>query len=146
MGGLLIERRIAGSETTATTLATVTCYLLKNPDMLRKLQEEVRSSFSSFDQININSAARLKYVQAVCLEALRVFPPLPLGLPRVVPKDGEVVDGHFVDGGVSLDDRLAGSNSLIIESHSTLSARTLSQRQCPQPTSKTRGPLIQAAG
>lgn len=48
--------------------------------------------------ISVNS---LRYLHAVCLEALRIFPPLPLGLPRQVPTSGAQIDGVFVPGGVS---------------------------------------------
>jgi len=33
---------------------------------------------------------------------LRIYPPIPFGMPRIVPKDGDTVDGMFVPGGVSL--------------------------------------------
>ncbi len=80
-GSLLTYISIAGSETTATTLATVTWYLLHNPRILEKLQHEVRDTFKSYGSINAQSAAGLPYLHAVCLEALRIYPPLPLGLP-----------------------------------------------------------------
>lgn len=73
--------RIAGSETTATTLAVVSYFLSQNPPLLKKLQAEVRGAFKYYNEINGTSTAGLKYLHAVCLEALRVFPPLPLALP-----------------------------------------------------------------
>lgn len=69
--------------------------------MLRKLQEEIRTAFQAYDEINSSTTANLRYLHAVCLEALRIFPPLPLGLPRVVPVGGDTIDGHFVPEGVS---------------------------------------------
>ena len=32
---------------------------------------------------------------------MRIFPPLPFALPRVVPAGGDTVDGHFLPEGVS---------------------------------------------
>lgn len=93
--------RIAGSETTATTLTVVLYYLCCNSAVLLKVRKEISENFSSYEEISAASAARLRYLHAVCLEALRIFPPLPLGLPRVVPKGGAIVDGNFVPGGVS---------------------------------------------
>ncbi|KAF2969677.1 hypothetical protein GQX73_g3914 [Xylaria multiplex] len=90
---------IAGSETTATALATMTYYLLRNPEIMSKLQAEIRSSFRSYDEINGKSTQRLRYLKAVTLEAMRVYPPLPFALPRVVPPSGESVDGHYLPGG-----------------------------------------------
>lgn len=92
---------IAGSETTATTLASLTYYLLKQPDLMEKLKSEVRLAFSHFDEIDAATAVPLKYLKALCLEAMRVYPPLPLAVPRIVPKGGATVDGHFIPGGVS---------------------------------------------
>ncbi|KAI9879763.1 MAG: hypothetical protein M1830_007205 [Pleopsidium flavum] len=90
---------IAGSETTATVLSAITYYLLRTPDVMQKLQNEVRSAFKSYDDINAMSTAPLKYLQAVLLEGMRIYPPLPIGLPRVVPPGGDTVDGHFIPGG-----------------------------------------------
>lgn len=56
---------IAGTETTATALSGVTYYLLKNPDYLKKVTHEIRENHSSFDDITMESVARLKYLHAV---------------------------------------------------------------------------------
>ncbi|KAJ3453469.1 hypothetical protein MRS44_017716 [Fusarium solani] len=92
-----------GSETTATFLAGVTCYLLTTPTALEKLQREVRSSFSSKDEIDGDSTKKLPYLHAVVEEGLRLFPPVPLGLPRTCP--GAKVGGYDVPPGteVSVD-------------------------------------------
>ncbi|KAJ0312158.1 hypothetical protein COL516b_001229 [Colletotrichum fioriniae] len=91
---------IAGSETTATTLSCMTYYLLKNPEILARLQDEVRSAFVSYEDITAATATPLKYLRAVAQEAMRVYPPLPFALPRVVPNGGCTVDGHFLPGGL----------------------------------------------
>lgn len=70
--------------------------------MLVKLQEEIRTAFRSYDEINAISTIPLSYLQAVALEGMRMYPPLPLGLPRVVPAGGDTVDGYFLPGGVRL--------------------------------------------
>lgn len=93
---------MAGSETTATALACITYYLQKNPDILHTLQQEIRTSFESYEQINDASTTPLEYLKAVILEGMRMYPPLPFPLPRVVPSEGGIVDGHFVPGGVSV--------------------------------------------
>ena len=88
---------VAGSETTATTLSGVTYYLGRTPHAYAKLSEEVRSAFQSYEAINGRSTESLPYLKAVIEEGLRIFPPVPIGLPRVSP--GEFVDGHFVPQG-----------------------------------------------
>ena len=93
---------IAGSETTATTLSVVMDYVCRDARISNLLVNEIRTNFTSFEEINSTSTAILKYLHAVCQEALRIFPPLPLGLPRVVPKGGDTVDGHFIPEDVGL--------------------------------------------
>ncbi|KAH6951099.1 cytochrome P450 [Ilyonectria sp. MPI-CAGE-AT-0026] len=96
---LLLE----GSETMATFLAGVTYFLLTTPAALKKLQHEVRSSFSSADEMDGDSTKKLPYLHAVVEEGLRLFPPVPLGLPRVCL--GATIDGYYVPSGteVSVD-------------------------------------------
>ncbi|KAI1325887.1 benzoate 4-monooxygenase cytochrome P450 [Xylariaceae sp. FL0255] len=87
---------IAGSETTATALATITYYLQRTPIVFEKLREEITANFKSYDEIDGRSTQRLKYLKAVILEGMRIYPPLPFALPRVVPPGGDTVDGHFL--------------------------------------------------
>lgn len=92
--------RIAGSETTATTLSSIVYHILRDPVILRKLQAEIHNAFESYDDITIASASHLKYLHAVALEAMRLYPPVPTSAPRIVPAGGDTVDGHFVPAGV----------------------------------------------
>ena len=93
---------LAGSETTSTALSCITFYILQDPRIMKKLQAEIRSSFKFYGEINAQSTAPLKYLHAVALEGLRMYPPLPFALPRVVPDGGDTVDGRYVPGGVLL--------------------------------------------
>lgn len=88
---------LAGSETTATSLSGLTWHLLKNPQCLSKLNEEVRGAFSSLDEITGDATAALPYLHACIEEGLRIFPPVALNLPRDCP--GAVIDGHYVPEG-----------------------------------------------
>ncbi|KIA75347.1 hypothetical protein HK57_00200 [Aspergillus ustus] len=87
---------IGGSETTATLLSGVTYLLLRNPHAYEKLTEEVRTVFQNEDEINLVSVSQLPYMQACLDEALRVYPPIANGLPRVCPPGGATVMGEFV--------------------------------------------------
>lgn len=89
---------IAGSDTTATALTTITYFLAKHPQQLERLQQEVRGAFSSADEMNDSKLQSLPYLAAVIEEGLRMFPPTAFGLPRISP--GATVDGHFVPAGV----------------------------------------------
>lgn len=93
---------IAGSETTATLLSGVTYLLTTNPEALRKLTEEVRSAFQTEEEIDFTSVSSLQYMLACLDEALRIYPPAPLGLPRQTPKGGATIAGHYVPEDVSI--------------------------------------------
>ncbi|KAF2967357.1 hypothetical protein GQX73_g6227 [Xylaria multiplex] len=88
---------IAGSETTATSLSGITWFLLKHPDCMAKLQEEVRGTFTSVDDITGDSTVNLPYLHGVIEESLRLFPPVPFSLPRYSP--GAEIDGHYIPEG-----------------------------------------------
>lgn len=90
---------VAGSETTATLLSGCTFQLLKNPDVLQKLVTEVRTTFKTESDINLVSVNGLKYMLAVLEESFRMYPPVPAGLPRVLPEEGDFVDGKWLPGG-----------------------------------------------
>jgi cytochrome P450 len=93
---------IAGSETTATLLCGVTYLLLSNPEILKKLAHEVRSGFASEDEITMTSVSKLSYMLACLDEAMRVYPPIPSVLPRIVPKGGTTIVDCFVAENVSV--------------------------------------------
>ncbi|THC90396.1 hypothetical protein EYZ11_010137 [Aspergillus tanneri] len=90
---------IAGSETTATALACMTYYILRNPAIMDRLKTEIRTAFSQYEEINATSTNSLTYLRAVAQEAMRIFPPLPFALPRIVPAGGSTVEGHYLPAG-----------------------------------------------
>ncbi|KAK5662523.1 hypothetical protein OQA88_8435 [Cercophora sp. LCS_1] len=90
---------IGGSETTATLLSGVTYLLCKNREKLDKLTREIRGAFKSEDEIGFQSVSALPYLLACLDEGLRMYPPVPAGLPRITPKGGAVVSGNFVPEG-----------------------------------------------
>lgn len=93
---------LAGSETVATALSGMLYYLLEEPSCLARLTDEIRSSFKSEKEININSAAPLRYLNAVLEESMRLYPPVPAALPRMVPEPGQIICDRFVPAGVSV--------------------------------------------
>ncbi|KAI0197502.1 cytochrome P450 [Astrocystis sublimbata] len=93
---------VAGSDTTATTVASLIYYLLKNPASMARLTDEIRSTFRRYEDINYVSTAPLPYLRATLLEVMRVYPPVPMGLPREVPAGGDTVDGVYLPGGTTV--------------------------------------------
>lgn len=93
---------VAGSETTATALTGGTYFLLKNPNVLKKLQEEVRGAFSKPEDMSITSLARLPYLTLVLRETMRIYPPAPGTFTRKTGSVGEMISGHWVPPNVRL--------------------------------------------
>lgn len=90
---------LAGSETTATLLSGCTFYLLKNPAVYAKLTHEIFAAFTDEAEISIDSTNRLSYLKAVLEESLRIYPPVPSALSRVVAPPGDTISGYFIPGG-----------------------------------------------
>jgi len=93
---------VAGSETTATALSGTTYLLLKNPEAMKKLVQEIRGRFKSASEITIDEVNKLEYLIAALSEGLRYYPPVPTGFPRAVPQGGDNLSGHYVPEGVSI--------------------------------------------
>ena len=92
---------LAGTETTSTQLSGVTYQLLKKPEAMARLVAEVREAFPTKEDITMVALARLEFLNACLEEGLRIYPPVPVGLPRITPMQGAVVCGKEVPGGVS---------------------------------------------
>jgi cytochrome P450 len=90
----------AGAETTATLLFGAIYHLIQNPRVMQLLTEEIRGALAAEGEICIMTASRLKYMLTVLDESLRLYPPVPTGLP-LVPEEGDVIYGKFVPAGVS---------------------------------------------
>ncbi len=110
-----LDHMAAGIDTTGDGL----CFLmweLSQPSSLgfqRQLREELRANpEANFD--------KLPYLDAVVMEGLRCFPPIPMSLPRYVPRGGRDVEGHYIPEGT-------------IVSCQAYSVHRLDQRVFPEP-------------
>ncbi|KAF9884303.1 hypothetical protein FE257_001881 [Aspergillus nanangensis] len=93
---------VAGSETTANLLSGLIARLIWNPAKCKTLCEEIRSTFASEAEITYERTSRMPYLNACLEEGLRIHPPVPVGLLRTVPKEGDHIDGNWVPGGTSV--------------------------------------------
>jgi cytochrome P450 len=87
---------IAGTETTATLVSGMTFLLLRNPEHMKTLVDEIRTAFASTNDMTMERLAALPYLAACIKEAFRLYPPVALGLPRLTPPNGSTVAGHFI--------------------------------------------------
>ncbi|KAH7122444.1 cytochrome P450 [Dendryphion nanum] len=92
----------AGADTSSTTINTVLNFVLRSPSLYMRLTTEIRTAFLTYASINNQQASKLPLLRSVILEAMRIYPPTPLGLPRLVPEGGDSVDGFWIVGGVTV--------------------------------------------
>ena len=97
--GLLI---IAGSETTATALSGFCYHLAQNPAAYERAAQEVLAQYKSDADISLLTVMSTPYLEACIEEAMRLFPPVPSALHRIVPASGATIHGQFVPGGVGV--------------------------------------------
>jgi cytochrome P450 len=105
---------LAGSETTATALCGAVYFLASDQDIQRKLAAEVRTSFTTEAEIDAFSVQRLKYMPAIIDETLRLFNPVPAGLPRTCQPGGAMICGKYVPAGVSDAEWMHKTTSLML--------------------------------
>jgi len=93
----------AGSTTTAIAMANVMYMLLKNPDCMEKLRDEIDHVFDEDEVVaSYDKVKYLPYLRACLDESLRIFPPTSHGLTRTTPPEGCFICGEFVPGNTSV--------------------------------------------
>lgn len=101
----MLMSTISGTgDTTATTVMAALYYLIRNPECLAKLRDELRQAgigglgprlstekdFPSFADVG-----KLPYLNAVIGEAMRLFPSATWPMERLVPVGGAIIAGMF---------------------------------------------------
>jgi len=92
----------AATETTSSLMSALVYLLCQNPEKRKKLVDEIRGKFNSTEEMNTITLPPLEYLQMCIEEGLRVYPPVPGGLPRRVTEAGASLDGHELPPDVRL--------------------------------------------
>ncbi|KAI0821898.1 high nitrogen upregulated cytochrome P450 monooxygenase 2 [Trametes gibbosa] len=80
---------IAGADTTSSALTSIFFCLLTHPEAYRRLREEIDRFYPpGEDPCNLQHHLDMHYLSAVINEGMRVWPPVPSGVQRLVPRDG----------------------------------------------------------
>ena len=91
---------IAGSDTTSINLCGFFFYITHNERIYRKLISEIRTTFSSADEIRQGTRlASCIYLKACLDESMRLTPAGPSELGRLVLPGGQMVNGEFYPEG-----------------------------------------------
>ncbi|CAI2358121.1 unnamed protein product [Caenorhabditis sp. 36 PRJEB53466] len=92
---------LAGFDTTANSLAYASYLLAKNPDKMRLVQEELDNVLKS-PNVSHDDTGKLKYLDAVIREALRLYPVAWFACSRECVKPTTLGDVH-IDKGVKIE-------------------------------------------
>ena len=91
----------AGSDTTYTVLEWAMTELLRHPQVMTQLQNEVRGIAQDKLLITEDDLDKMQYLKAVIKETLRVHPPIPLLLPRESTRDTKIM-GYDIAAGTQV--------------------------------------------
>jgi len=92
---------LAGLDTTYMAVNICLYEILHHPENFEKLQREVRSAFTSLEEVTGEKVARLPFLSAIINESLRLLPPVG-GKISLRNSPGAEVDGIYVPKGVAV--------------------------------------------
>jgi cytochrome P450 len=102
---------MAGADTTGITLRAIFYYVLKKPEIHRKLRTALQEANLTFP-VAYDDAKDIPYLNAIISEATRMHPGIGFPLERVVPEEGlRLPDGRFLPAGT-----LVGMNPWVLNS------------------------------
>ncbi|KAF5792580.1 putative cytochrome P450 [Helianthus annuus] len=84
---MLMNVLAAGTDASAATVVWSLTLLMKNPNVMKKAQEEVRNVIGKKCMIDEDDLPKLTYLKAVINETMRLYPSAPLLVPRETMKD-----------------------------------------------------------
>ncbi|KAI3523989.1 hypothetical protein L1887_02561 [Cichorium endivia] len=73
---------LGGTETSASVVVWAMTLLIKNPESLKKVQQEVRNVIGNKGKVHEDDLYKLNYLKAVIKETLRLYPVAPLLVAR----------------------------------------------------------------
>ncbi|KAL4559378.1 hypothetical protein LXL04_031516 [Taraxacum kok-saghyz] len=93
--GVLMDILLGGTETSASAVVWAMTLLMKNPESLKKIQQEVRDVVGNKGKIEECDLYKLNYLKAVIKETFRLYPVAPLLVPRE-SRDRCILDGYDI--------------------------------------------------
>jgi len=98
---LLLDMLGAGTDTISTALVWTMTELLRHPQVMKKLQTEVREIARGKPSVTDDDLDKMHYLKAVIKEVLRIRAPVPLLVPREAIQDVRVM-GYDITAGTQV--------------------------------------------
>ena len=149
LANILIDLFLAGGETSSTTLAWATLYMVRHPEVQEKVQQELDQVVGRSNLPGLEDRPRLPYTEATIMEIQRMANIAPQGIQHVTTKDvtingftipaDTVVSGlftellkgsHWGDGTTFRPSRFLGSNGVLLSKDPHFVPFSLGRRQC----------------
>ncbi|CAI8585910.1 unnamed protein product [Vicia faba] len=87
---MIMNMLLAGTDTMASAVVWAMTALMKDARVMQKVQEEIRKVFEGKSFIDEEDVQKLPYLRAVIKETMRLYPALPILLPRETMKECEI--------------------------------------------------------
>ncbi|XP_030628943.1 cytochrome P450 2J6 [Chanos chanos] len=107
----IVDLLIAGTETTYTTLLWAVLFMIKFPDVQKRVQEEIDAVVGKSRLPSMADRSSLPYTDAVIHESQRMGNILPLGVPYMTVRD-TTLGGYFIPKGSNV---LFNLNSVLLD-------------------------------
>lgn len=78
----LMDMFVAGTDTMTAMIVWVMTELARNPDVMEKVQQELRNAIQNKGYVEEDDLSNLEYFKAVVKETFRLHPPGPILIPR----------------------------------------------------------------
>ncbi|KAI1777293.1 cytochrome P450 [Hypoxylon cercidicola] len=99
--GMLMSTISGAGDTTASIVTAVIFHLMKNPDLLKKLEDElVQANLPAIPEFA--QVSKLPYLNAVIKEGMRLFTVSTWPMERLVPAGGATIAGMFFPEGTTV--------------------------------------------
>ncbi|OVA20832.1 Cytochrome P450 [Macleaya cordata] len=91
---IVLDLFVAGTDTVSVVVEWAMVELMKNPEMMKKAQEEVRRVVGNKSNVEEDDTHHMDYLKCIIKEILRLHPPVPLLVPRESSEDTNVAGYH----------------------------------------------------
>ncbi|CAN1291367.1 Cytochrome P450 736A117 [Linum perenne] len=99
---IVLNMFAAGTDTSYTVLEWAMAEILRHPKVMERLQNEVREVGRGKSEIKASDVEEMIYLKAVIKETLRMYPPIPLLVPRRCSEDVEIGGYHVPAGNTTI--------------------------------------------